>query len=70
MMFDDDELAINDSEDNMIIIHGIKPAELMYTLRNICCAREGLKLKDCNKQILLELKTFFTNLDLDSEYGF
>ena len=67
VMHFNNQLCVSDCEENMIAINGVEPSELIYTLRNLLCARsdsfDPRSMK--NSPILRELKEYFTNLEID-----
>ncbi len=67
VMHFNDRLVVQDSEDNMIQITGVKPSELMYLFRNLLCTScDAYDPRGMNNDALLgELKEYFTNLEID-----
>ena len=66
VMHFNNQLCVSDSEENMIAINGVEPAELMYLFRNLLCSRtDSFDPRSGNTAIVRELKEYFTNLEID-----
>ena len=67
VMYFNNRLVVQDSEDNTIQVTGIEPSELMYLFRNLLCTScDAYDPRGMNNSVLLgELKEYFTNLEID-----
>ena len=71
MYFDHDEsIYIDNSNDDAVQVHGVKPEHVINLCRNLFCARDKVEVNTLpghSLSSLKELKEYFTNLALKED---